>query len=484
MMANATDFVIDDAYIHLSYVKSVRWGDGLSYNPGDWETGFSSPLWLFVLSVWPVPLAPESDPVRSVQLLGVLLHAWTAMVGAATTMELTRRRADLAHPLPLWSLTMLGGCLVAMTPTLLQGATSGMEVPLAAAVLGSWVWILVCDRPIGACILGGLAVWARPETIVFVIVFAGGLIAERLHRRTGHWQSPLCGLAGAFGALALWIAYDLVVSGYPWPNAQYIKGQGGGLLGLAYLQYEVLPWQAWVVSLSGVGLVALAVWRDVSQRRFELALLLLAMLVTWIAIATTRPLHVGTQFYESRYFAPFAAFPGIIAPFGLVVIPRWMGIALVLPWGIVSGIQDRELSVVARQLSEDTRALHTNVGHYIATTLERDAIVAVEGAGATRFFAPRSMRIIDVVGLNDGAAAHLHFDRVGKLCHFVQLRPRYLIVPLEWATSFAPAFELQAREHFDDPLYHQTLPVRPHVVTVFSIVQSRPDWAQRCGDRS
>ena len=52
------DFCLDDAWIHLSYAKSLRLGDGLSYNPGDWETGFSSPLWALLLAVWPTGTAP------------------------------------------------------------------------------------------------------------------------------------------------------------------------------------------------------------------------------------------------------------------------------------------------------------------------------------------------------------------------------------------------------------------------------------------
>ena len=47
------DFCLDDAWIHLSYAKSLRLGEGLSYNPHDWETGCSSPLWVLVLAAWP-----------------------------------------------------------------------------------------------------------------------------------------------------------------------------------------------------------------------------------------------------------------------------------------------------------------------------------------------------------------------------------------------------------------------------------------------
>src|SRR5690606_18764685 len=65
MVFGLVDFTLDDAYIHLAYAKSLRLGEGLSYNPGDYETGFSSPLWVALLAVWPIPTTAQADPVRT-----------------------------------------------------------------------------------------------------------------------------------------------------------------------------------------------------------------------------------------------------------------------------------------------------------------------------------------------------------------------------------------------------------------------------------
>ena len=102
------DFPLDDAWIHLSYAKSVRLGDGPSYKPGDHELGFSSPLWVALLSVWPI----SGDPLRPVQLLGVLLHGLSAWIAARLGLRLARARASAERPQPLSSLTVLTGVLV------------------------------------------------------------------------------------------------------------------------------------------------------------------------------------------------------------------------------------------------------------------------------------------------------------------------------------------------------------------------------------
>src|ERR1700755_404930 len=82
MLVGGHDFCLDDAWIHLAYAKSLRLGDGLSYNPGDWETGFSSPLWVFFLAALPW----GSSPVVAVKLFGGLCHAALAW-GVANTVE-------------------------------------------------------------------------------------------------------------------------------------------------------------------------------------------------------------------------------------------------------------------------------------------------------------------------------------------------------------------------------------------------------------
>jgi len=481
------DFPLDDAWIHLSYAKSVRLGDGLSYNPGDWETGFSSPAWALMLAAWPTGDAP----VLPVKLLGVLLHALSAWLAAHIVLDLAKQRASVERPIPALSMALLAGALVASAPALVQGSTSGMEVPLTAAVLLGSTAAMLSGVPLAAGLTGGLAVWCRPESLAFVLVVGGTLAAGRYRLRGEHpkrfraaWVGPL----GALVALGLWVAWCWSVSGYPWPNTQYIKGAGGGLAGLSYLRDEILPSQPWIVSLTGVVLVAIGVVHDVRQRRPELLALLAAVLLTWVAIAVSRPLHPGTGFYETRYFAPFCVGVTVLLPFGVAALlprprGRWLAWGAVLPVAITTAFEVAHVRTRLLEQSADTHAVHTLVA-LGAAKLPPDAVIAVEGAGAIRYFVPRTMTVLDIVGLNDRRAAHLHFDRTAKMCHFVQSAPTHFAIPADWLPQFLPVFAMRPVDRFDDPHYTQVDPPRPHTVVLAAVEAVNPQWTARCAARS
>jgi len=485
MMVGTTDFALDDAWIHLAYAKSLRAGDGLSYNPGDYETGFSSPLWVLVLSVWPI----AGNPIIPVKLLGALLHAATSWMGALVTLELARRGAETEHPVPLASLTLLGGVLVACQPTLVQAATSGMEVPLAAFILLAALREVLRGRSRTAAVLGVLCTWARPELLGAVVTAAAVLAAVHWRNRADDPRVRAAGAAAGGAALGLgvWVVYCLAVSGHPWPNAQYIKGAGGGLAGLAYLRDEVLIWQPWLVSLTGLGLLALGLREETRARQGGAWAIVAAFVATSIAIAVSRPLHAGVLFFESRYFAPLAALPVVVLPLGLTAVRpdaarwvRWAAAAALLPVAGLCGLQIWQLREQLVDHCEDTRVLHTAVAQWLAENVPADAVIAVEGAGAHRVFTPRSTRIVDLVGLNDTDAAHAHFDRTAKLCVFVRRAPTHLVIPADWAAQFSPPFAVRAIASFEDPHYTQVRPPRPASVVVFEVGGVAEDWAARC----
>jgi len=486
MIWETRDFALDDAWIHLSYAKSLRAGDGLSYNPGDLETGFSSPLWVLALGVWPI----AGNPVVPVKLLGALLHAATSWMGALLTLELAGRRSDEPkHPVPLASLALLGGVLVACSPTLLQAATSGMEVPLAAFVLLATLREILRGRAVLAAVLGMLSTWARPELLGGVVAFSVVIATVGWRHRT---EDPRVRAAGSavFGSalgLAVWVVYCLAVSGYPWPNAQYIKGAGGGWSGLAYLRDEVLVWQPWLLSLTGVALIAIGLREQTRAKQSGAWAIGFAFVATSVAIAVSRPLHPGVLFFESRYFTPLAPLPLVVLPLGLSALRpdarRWIRVAAfaaLLPIAGLTGLQIWQLRGQLVEHTEDTRVLHTTVSEWLVDNLPPDAVVAVEGAGAHRFFTPRSFRIVDLVGLNHGAAAHAHFDRTAKLCVFVRERPTHLVIPADWAPLFSPPFAVRQVAAFDDPHYSQVRPARRASVVVLEVGGVASEWTDRC----
>lgn len=465
-----TDFALDDAWIHLDYAKSLRSGDGWSYNPGDHEAGCSSPLWALLLAVWPT----AADPVRWVLALGVLFHAVTAWCGAALALALARRRASVQAPIPLGSIGWLAGALVATSPLLLHGVGSGMEVPLAAALVLAGAWSIVEGHAPAAAALGALGVAARPELGAWTLAVAGALWLLRARTEPAQRRAAAFAGVGALGAAGAWALWLLATVGSVLPNAYYIKGQGGGLGGLAYVAEQVAPWQPWLIGLGGVVLVGAALRRHVRDGDAAAAAIAIASLVAVVAVASTRPLHDGVQFFEARYFAPLLVPWPVLVALGLGALSRRVALVALLPVAVFTGLQARDTAARVRAAADDTRLLHRQPAAWIAAELPADAVVAVEGAGATRFFAPRTMTIVDLVGLNDHVGARLHRDREAKICHWIARAPTHAVVPAGWAAMLDTIFEVTVLAVFDDPAYTQVEPVAPMRVVAVGLGAVRP----------
>lgn len=441
------DFCLDDAWTHLAYAKSLKLGDGFSYNPGDRETGFSSPLWVALLAL--VPWRAGDDPVPSVKALGVLGHVLLAWASA-------RLGAALATPERARASAWVAGLLVACDPLLSFASNSGMEVTLAAALLTFTLVSITRDAAGAALTLAAASIWARPECLFVLASFC--VLRREAWRRRSTWLA----LLGAAGALLAWIAYAEAVSGWAWPNTYYAKRGGSIGRGLAYMLAQVLPAQAWSLGLTGLGLFALSLRRPSAAQQ-----LALATIVSVIAVAASREVTPGVGFYCSRYFAVFASLPCIViasqlpqklASRALLLAPIAAANLWLLP-------QARQL---ARAQEASIATLHTQPARYLAQTLPRTATIAVEGAGATRFFLPRSVGVVDILGLN--ASSIVHRDGLARLCAIGERSPSHVLLPAQYYASFATWFEFEPLREFVDPHYALTLRPRIERVTAARVI--------------
>lgn len=488
------DFCLDDAWIHLAYAKSLRLGDGLSYNPGDWETGFSSPLWVLLLAAWPT----GPDPVISVKLLGALLHAATAGLAAAIALDLASARASVERPLPVLSISLLAGCLCATAPTLLQAAGSGMEVPLATCTLLACLRASLREQWLLAGVMGFAAALARPELLAGLLGFV--LVAGIGRRRSAVNRPGLASslvvaspLLGAGAGLGAWMLHCQLVSGWPWPNTAYVKvGAASPSAGLEYLAAQVLPWQPWFAGLGGLALIVAALWTELSgrgvlespepsktTRSWQCSALLSAWLVGMIATALSRPLDPEILFYQSRYFAIFAAIPPIVIALGVARTHRLLSVVLILPVALLTGLQITALHELARAQERGVALLHGDPARWVSPKLPDDAVIAVEGAGAMRYRTPRTMTIIDIIGLNDASIAHA-VDDASKACLLVQRAPNYMVLPDHIAANLSKVFEFTVVARFTDPAWAQVEQPRAVEVFLLEVVGPHPRWRERC----
>src|SRR3954469_10843515 len=195
-------FPLDDSWIHLQFARDLAHGAGLVYNPGEFVTGSTAPLWTALLAVlFPLP----GSVLLWTQLLGIALY----LAGIDATWRLSRE-LDLGE-----GLSALAAALTLATSWLVWSALSGMEIPLFI-LLSLWGRILPLrgradpqPPPLSPAVLA-VAVLARPEGVLLLLlafldrllVFDGEAGSSTLRWRRPSSRALLAGAGLAACALA------------------------------------------------------------------------------------------------------------------------------------------------------------------------------------------------------------------------------------------------------------------------------------------
>jgi hypothetical protein len=441
--AARTGFPLDDAWIHMVYQRSVAETGRPFYNDGELENGFTSPLWMLAGAL-PHLAARFSglSAVDGVKLLGVLF-GWLA----SWAMLLLLRRLGCR----LYA-AAFGAFVLAFSPALTFAGVSGMEVCLAVFLMLAAFSTYAAGGFRRAGLLAGLAVLARPEAVMVFAALPVLYLTERIFGRRGSGSAaagpddaaaPSTGraLAGlllpGIILMGLWAGYSLAVTGRPLPNTFYAKFQEGGLL-----EYDAFvriigeyaeKMEAW--ELAGLAVLTLAGLAGILVRRKRklLCLTLPAFGAAFAyAICVTRDMPEGcTRFYYWwRYLVPALPFLWIPVVMGVDTLARlgeggkavaaggsggpggepvpsgrWKRLAgdaaAVVPAALAFAGLITASSPVIEQYAwncQNINEVQVELGQWVAENVPQGATVAVNDAGAIRYFGKR--RTIDLGGLN------------------------------------------------------------------------------------
>jgi hypothetical protein len=231
--AHAHGFPLDDAWIHAQFARNLATGHGFSYTGDRWVAGSTAPLWTLLWSLVQLLLP---NVVWGAKALGLVLQAVAAILGARILLHLTQDRLA----------ALAAGLAVGLTPVLVWGAVSGMEVPLASALVLAAIDRHLRDRAdpswraARGVALAALACLARPECIVFVCLLllslgwplGWGQVRYRVSTpgtvpdpRSG--RPLLAGIAATVVVLGGWIAFNEWTTGLPLPTTFYVKSGPG-----------------------------------------------------------------------------------------------------------------------------------------------------------------------------------------------------------------------------------------------------------------
>ncbi len=129
-------YITDDTYIHLRYAHNLIDHSEFSFNSGESSYGATSPLWIFGLALF---LKLGLSPFAAANLLGLLSGALMVIILDAILEKMTFASS--------WK---LGIMLAAVSDVwFLRWTFSGMETPLATALLLVLLWPLFSGRDLG-----------------------------------------------------------------------------------------------------------------------------------------------------------------------------------------------------------------------------------------------------------------------------------------------------------------------------------------------
>ncbi|MCB9687377.1 MAG: hypothetical protein H6738_13755 [Alphaproteobacteria bacterium] len=376
--AQLDGWTVDDAYITYRYADNVVAGYGAVYNPGEAVEGYTSPLWLLLLSAGH---AAGAD----LEVLG----RWAGLVlGAATPaiFLLAPRLLGLSG-----AGTAAAVLLVGTSPILSAWAGGGLEVPLGTALVAV-SWLLAArdrDDPGHGAVLGGLGaalVLTRPDLALIPLVQLLELAVRRRWRAAG----ALAGVAAA--VLAPHEAWRLWTYHWPLPNTFYAKvgartEQVGR--GLTYLWGMGLACAAPVVPWLAAARLGLPRWCWAPM--------------AWMVLHVAYVVAVGGDGLPAwRFGAPLIPVAALIAG---AVVDRgrwWWLVALPLAAAQMSLVRtDRELN----RMPEDRVARSgAEVGRWLREHEPPGTLVATNAAGAGPYHS--RLPTLDMLGLCDEHIAH------------------------------------------------------------------------------
>lgn len=378
----------DDIYISYRYASNLAEGKGFAFNPGERVFGLSDPGVAVLLA------AGHALTGISIPVLGSILTGAALLAIAAILLTEAARRGFFWEGLG-------GGTLLVTSSYLWFAQGSG---PLVALALLAAAGFLVARKPWLAGVLGGFAVWCRPDALLGCCVIL--VLMRRDRGRCLRFGAAAAGIVAA-GVLAAWIYF-----GAPLPETLAVKRNFGALNPAQFLGWSGF-WKR------ALGLFA---WFEGDRTRILLALgfagtVLLARALgvvgrTLVVYAAASALFYGIV--KVSFAVWYATVPVAVvlasSSFAAGTVARWVnrrlpgkpfvgaGIALALYLFAAVPAFAATLHTVREPAANDWRRVaYRAVGEWLAAHSPPDADAAFDEVGILGFYSER--RILDLIGL-------------------------------------------------------------------------------------
>jgi hypothetical protein len=440
-------FPLDDAWIHQTYARNLALLGEWSFFPGQISGGSTAPLWSTILAAG--------------YKLGLGPYIWTyffnilALWGLATLSEsIVRFLITTYRPRIPWV-----GIMFALEWHLVWSAASGMETLLYAILVTASLGYLIFGFK-NTLILGlliGLSIWVRPDGVSLLIP---AILMKLISGES--WKKRFYGLlnlgigSGILGAL--YLLFNLIVSGSPFPNTFYAKQA-------EYASYARAPFIYRLGSeslqlLIGVGIAvlpSLIILIISAFRKKNWGIISAALwIVVFLGIYAWR---LPVTYQHGRYVIPVLPIFLILGMAGLVeYCMRWhsrkriitlfwklvTGSIVLLFWGRGMYAYAQDVAVIESEMVDTAR--------WVSNHVPPDALIAAHDIGALGYFGGH--KLVDLAGLispevipflhdEEKIASYLNESGVDYLITFPDWYPILTLnLEQEFITNapYAPAF--------------------------------------------
>ncbi len=399
-VAGTAGFPLDDAWIHARLARSLAEGGGFTFNASEPAAVSSAPLWTLLVSL---PAAAGVPFPWASLLAGALL------AGALPVLAFRLVQRAAGDQSAAW----FPALMIAGTHPLPWSSVSGMETPLAAALVAATLLAALAARPGLSLLLAGAAGLARPELVLLPgFVLADLLFRERPLRRPRFFRLAL----GASLAGIAPFAVNRMLSGV-WLFSSFAAkvGRHGVLAALLEGRADLVP------SIAATNLplylvpLLKALWRD------NAALLLLAPIGLWRLAAGRGGSHLpwmifvllpccmavlapfgGPEFHEQRYIGPHVAVTVLAACVALAALPPPLRrpAARVPLMALIAALSVPGVWTAAGRYAIEVKnitEMQVTVGRWLAERPEGPGVIATNDIGAIGFVTRAP--ILDLTGL-------------------------------------------------------------------------------------
>lgn len=392
-------WMFDDAFIYFRYAENFLEGNGLVYNVGERVEGYTSFLWLMLMTAG--------------KWLGLNVVIWSKLAGLAFALgclillanshrfvvELDTRTSTTA--------TVIMGTSGIFLPWGVSGAELTLFTFLVLLATLYYLYIRGRDSPGKIAAVGafcGLAALARPEGIMIFTVMAVDQLIIFVRSR----KCRLGWLVISFAVIYLpFFCWRYSYYGYPLPNTYYAKVEWGLnqlLRGCRYLAKFGVPALAALLPLFDPGVLLKL------KRKFRRPSLLFIVPIIYAGYIVA----VGGDFMPAaRFFTPVLPLICILSAAAIGQIFRGKTAAWYLAVVVAYNILVLDFYYINGQIKHsDVANLGKEAGLWLKDHARPDAVIATNTAGSIAYYS--GLTVIDMLGLTDPIIAHRPVAGMGK----------------------------------------------------------------------